>query len=105
MAQAADSQPQHESRTNLMPWPASVKTTAGNLLPIAPAFTVVLRGNDQRLKKVAEMFLENLRCQTGMLPLDFTILNSGDNHPEAQGRMILTPQRSFQQIHPGTRRR
>jgi hexosaminidase len=56
----------------LMPWPESVKLGSGQL-PISGSFTVRIRGEDPRLHKTAEIFLDDLRRHTGMLPLDFSI--------------------------------
>jgi hexosaminidase len=56
----------------LMPWPESMKLGSGQL-PISGSFTVRVRGDDPRLHQVAEIFLNDLRRHTGMLPLDFNI--------------------------------
>ena len=71
-----------ESRPlNLMPWPSEVKTAAGQM-PIDPSFSVALHGSDPRLKKTAEIFLEDMRRHTGMLPLDFSISDTpAQGHP------------------------
>src|SRR5579864_7815103 len=65
---------------NLMPWPADIKTTAGEMV-IDPSFSVILHGTDPRLKKTAEIFLNDLRRHTGMLPLDFSIAEAASGHP------------------------
>src|ERR1700746_861185 len=66
---------------HLMPWPSDVKTSAGQMV-IDPSFSVTLHGTDPRLKKTAEIFLEDLRRHTGMLPLDFSIAESpAPGHP------------------------
>jgi hexosaminidase len=74
-----------ESRAlHLMPWPSDVKTAAGQMI-VDPSFSVSLHGSDPRLKKTAEIFLEDLRRHTGMLPLDFSV----SDHPE-QGHPSLS---------------
>src|SRR5579864_1571774 len=66
---------------HLMPWPSDIKTSAGQMV-IDPSFSVILHGTDPRLKKTAEIFLEDLRRHTGMLPLDFSISeNPASGHP------------------------
>ena len=68
-------------RLNLMPWPSDVKTSNGEML-IDPTFSVSLHGSDSRLKKTAEIFLDDLRRHTGMLPLDFNIKDTTEQgHP------------------------
>jgi hexosaminidase len=54
----------------LMPMPASVQTKTGRLL-IDTSFTVGVSGHsDTRLQHAVELFLNNLRRQTGMTALD-----------------------------------
>src|SRR5215469_17037114 len=55
-----------------MPWPESLHLASGQL-PIGSSFTVRIRGDDPRLQKVAEIFLNDLRRHTGMQPLDFNV--------------------------------
>jgi len=58
---------------NLMPMPASVKTASGQLV-IDPSFSVAISGHTEpRLQRAVEIFLSDLRRQTGMLPLDMKI--------------------------------
>src|SRR5262245_58052611 len=58
---------------NLMPMPAKVQTGNGTL-PIDPSFSVSLSGySDARLSRAVDRFLDNLRHQTGMVPLDFKV--------------------------------
>ncbi|MCU1309920.1 MAG: Beta-N-acetylhexosaminidase [Candidatus Angelobacter sp.] len=69
------------SSLHLMPWPASVKTTASSQpLLIQTSFTVGLHNaSDPTLRRAVEIFLTDLRRHTGSLPLDFNISNdSGD---------------------------
>ena len=58
---------------NLMPMPASVKTASGQLV-IDPSFSVAISGHTEpRLQRAVEIFLNDLRRQIGMLPLDMKI--------------------------------
>lgn len=62
---------------HLMPLPSQVQVGDGQLV-IDPAFTVSINGtNDPRLQRAVDRFLAQLRRQTGMLPLDFKIGESG----------------------------
>jgi len=55
---------------NLMPTPASVEPGAGQLV-INPSFAVAVTGNTEvRLQHAVEIFMDHLRRQTGMLPVD-----------------------------------
>ena len=63
---------ENASTLNLMPWPASVKPSAGSL-PIEPSFTLVLKGSDSQLQGVAQIFLTDLRRHTGMLATNFHV--------------------------------
>ena len=66
---------QDGDRLNLMPWPASVKTSPGSSgLVIQNSFSVALHDNNPRLRKITELFLDDLRRHTGSLPLDFSIV-------------------------------
>jgi hexosaminidase len=75
---------QNVPRLNLMPWPSDITAFVGRMA-IDPKFSVSLRGSDPRLKKTAEIFLDDLRRHTGMLPLDFNITDTA-----APGRPSLT---------------
>jgi hexosaminidase len=68
---------QEPAKIHLMPWPASLKIGAGQLA-ISNSFSLAVRGGDPRLRKAAAIFLNDLRRQTGMLPLDFTVTDSAD---------------------------
>ena len=60
---------------NLMPMPSSVQMGSGQLV-IDPAFSVSVSGyTDPRLQRVVEIFLDDLRRQTGTLPLDFKMVD------------------------------
>ena len=73
---------------NLMPWPASLTMGSGQL-PIDTTFSVAIRDTDPHLRKTVDIFLDDLRRHTGMLPLDFSIADQADkakltihaNHP------------------------
>jgi hexosaminidase len=69
MPMAAQPQP----AVNLMPIPANLRMGAGRLV-IDPSFSVGISGNsDPRLQRAVERFLNDLRRQTGMLPLDMKV--------------------------------
>ncbi|MGA9040092.1 MAG: family 20 glycosylhydrolase [Terriglobales bacterium] len=61
---------------NLMPVPASLQMGTGQLV-VDPSFTVGVSGNrDPRLQRAVERFLNDLRRQTGMLPLDMQVADA-----------------------------
>src|SRR3989475_6318813 len=61
---------------NLMPMPANIKMGAGQL-GVDPSFSVAISGHKEpRLQRTVEVFLDHLRRQTGMLPLDMKISDS-----------------------------
>jgi hexosaminidase len=66
---------------HLMPWPANVKTAPGNgELVIETSFSVALPGNaDARLRKTVAIFLNDLRRHTGMLQLNFSVVEHAEN--------------------------
>lgn len=69
----------------LMPWPQNIKASSGQM-PLDNSFSVVLNDHaDPRLRKSVEIFLNDLRRHTGMLPLDFSI-STGQN----QGHSALS---------------
>jgi len=68
---------QEPAQIHLMPWPASLKIGAGQLA-ISNSFSLAVHGGDPRLRKAAAIFLNDLRRQTGMLPLDFTVTGSAE---------------------------
>jgi hexosaminidase len=75
MPQTAESQ----TPLHLMPWPANVKTGSGQLL-VQNAFSVGLRGDsDPHLRRAVEIFLSDLRHQTGSTAIDFSINNDPAN--------------------------
>src|SRR5580704_18682816 len=61
---------------NLMPMPAALQMQAGQLV-IDPAFSVGISGHsDAQLQRAVERFLDNLRRQTGMPPLDVKLTDA-----------------------------
>jgi hexosaminidase len=61
---------------NLMPMPASIKMGTGQLV-VDPSFSIAISGHKEpRLQRAVEIFLNDLRRQNGMLPLDMKISNS-----------------------------
>src|SRR5437868_6292144 len=69
---AAQTQP----AVNLMPLPANLRMGTGRLV-IDPSFSVAISGNtDPRLQRAIDRFLNDLRRQTGMLPLDMKVSDS-----------------------------
>ena len=61
---------------NLMPMPAKVQLGKGRLL-IDPSFSVTITGhNEPRLGGAVELFLSQLRRQTGMPPIDMKVTDS-----------------------------
>ena len=61
---------------NLMPLPAKVQTGSGQLL-IDPTFSVSIAGrHEARLDRAVEIFLIQLRRQTGMPPIDMKVTDS-----------------------------
>jgi hexosaminidase len=68
---------------NLMPMPASVQIRTGQLV-IDPSFSVGISGHsDVQLQRAVDRFLDNLRRQTGMTPLDMKITNA------AQAKLVI----------------
>jgi hexosaminidase len=61
---------------NLMPMPADIKIAAGQLV-VDSSFSVAISGHKEpRLQRAVEIFLSDLRRQTGMLPLDMKMSDS-----------------------------
>src|SRR3954451_2562359 len=64
---------QETTSLHLMPWPASVQTSQSQPLVIETSFSVSLgNGSDPSLRRMVEIFLNDLRRHTGSLPLDFS---------------------------------
>ncbi len=66
---------------HLIPLPANVKNAAGNgELVIETSFSVALPSNaDARLRKTVAIFLNDLRRHTGMLQLNFSVVDHSEN--------------------------
>ena len=61
---------------NLMPVPAKVQMGTGQLV-VDPKFSVSITGHHEaRLDRAVELFLSQLRRQTGMPPIDMTVTDS-----------------------------
>jgi hexosaminidase len=64
------------AQLSLMPMPASVRTKTG-LLVIDSSFSLGIRGSsDVLVQRAVGRFLDNLRRQTGMPPLDMTVTDA-----------------------------
>jgi hexosaminidase len=68
---AAQAQPQ----LNLMPVPSRVKMGTGQLV-IDTLFSVGIDSSDPQLQRAVDLFLQHLRTQTGMSPLDMHVANA-----------------------------
>lgn len=67
---------QSDSRISLMPLPAQMQMGSGQLV-IDPSFTVAITGHSEaRLQRAVEIFLDHLRVQTGMTPIDMKVVGS-----------------------------
>src|ERR1700680_3619602 len=70
------SEAQVRQSLNLMPMPAKTGLGSGQLL-IDPSFAVAIAGHKEaRLDRAVELFLIQLREQTGMPPIDMKLTNS-----------------------------
>jgi len=81
---------------SLMPMPASVQMKTGQMV-IDPSFTVEIQspGPDALLSRSVDIFLDNLRRQTGMPPLDMKIVDA------AQARLLIhrkSPSNAVQEL-------
>ena len=77
----------------LMPWPSNLKAQPGGELIIQTSFSVGLHNGDPRLRKAAEIFLNDLRRHTGSLPLDFSITNQ-----PAQAQLRIDSQHASKEV-------
>ena len=69
----AQSQSPPQTSLNLMPWPARLQIGSGQLA-VDSSFSVTLTGyKDARLQRAADRFLNDLRRQTGMGPLNMRV--------------------------------
>ena len=67
---------QPQAAVNLMPIPTNLRMGTGRLA-IDPSFSVAISANsDPRLQQAVERFLNDLRRQTGMLPLDMRVTDA-----------------------------
>ena len=70
------SEAQGPQSLNLMPLPAKVQMASGYLV-IDPSFSVSITGHKEaRLDRAVELFLDQLRRQTGMPPIDMKVTDS-----------------------------
>ncbi len=82
---------QMQSQFNLMPYPATVQVKTGQL-DIDPSFSVSVTGqSDARLQAAVDRFLMNLRRETGMLPLDFSVVKGGSAKLVIQAEQATAP--------------
>ena len=84
---AADSQ-----QVSLMPMPASVQVRTGHLV-IDSSFSVGISGHsDVNLQHAVELFLDSLRRQTGMPPLDMKVTDA------AQAKLVVHSERASKAV-------
>jgi hexosaminidase len=77
---------------SLMPMPASVQLKAGQLV-VDASFSVGISGySDAHLQRAVEIFLGNLRRQTGMPPLDMRVTDA------AQARLVIHSERTSKEV-------
>jgi hexosaminidase len=77
---------------NLMPMPANIKMGSGQLV-VDPSFSIAITGHKEpRLQRAVEISLNDLRRQTGMLPLDMKISDS------ATGTLLVHCQSGTKQV-------
>ena len=75
-----------------MPMPASVQMQTGQLV-IDPSFSVGISGHsDAQLQRAVERFLDNLRRQTGMPPLDMKVTDA------AQAKLVVHSERESKAV-------
>ncbi|HSS99824.1 MAG TPA: hypothetical protein VLK33_22470, partial [Terriglobales bacterium] len=61
----------------LMPLPSHFTAGSGQLI-VDPSFTVTISGKgDGRLERAVDRFSDQLRIETGMLPVNIKTVNSG----------------------------
>jgi hexosaminidase len=73
---------------SLMPMPASVQMKDGRLV-VDPSFTVGISGHsDGQMQHAVEQFLQDLRRQTGMAPLDLKVADA------AQAKLVVHSERA-----------
>jgi hexosaminidase len=80
------------AQLNLMPMPASVQLKTGQLV-IDSSFAVGVSGySDALLQRAVERFLNDLRRQTGMLPLDMKVTDG------AQAKLVVHCERASKAV-------
>ena len=81
-----------QRQLSLMPMPAAMQLKAGQLL-VDSSFSVGISGHsDVRLQHAVEIFLDNLRRQTGMPPLDMKMTDA------AQARLVVHSERASKDV-------
>jgi hexosaminidase len=81
-----------QGQLSLMPMPASVQMRTGQLL-VDPSFTVGINGHpDAFLQHAVELFLDNLRRQTGMPPLAIKMTDA------AQAKLVIRSEHSSKDV-------
>src|SRR2546428_4434266 len=75
-----------------MPMPANINMGAGQL-GVDPSFSVAISGHKEpRLQRTVEIYLDDLRRQTGMLPLDMKVSDSSTGtlliHAESRSKEV-----------------
>ncbi|MEY2413820.1 MAG: hexosaminidase [Acidobacteriaceae bacterium] len=86
------SQSQERPQLNLMPMPQSVRLGTGTLA-IDQSFSVAIKGyTDARLARGVNRYLDDLRRQTGMLPLDMKVVT------DAPASLIIHCDRASKEI-------
>lgn len=88
-------------KISVMPLPASVRIGTGKLV-IDPSFSVGISSNaDPLLQRAVNRFLEDLRRQTGMLPLDMKITDAANAifvvNVGQKEKAVADPRGNFQQ--------
>ena len=79
-------------RLSLMPMPASVQAKTGQLV-VDSSFSVGISGySDARLQRAVELFLDSLRRQTGMPPLDMQVTDA------AQAKLVVHSERAGKDV-------
>ena len=83
---------QPQPAVNLMPIPANLRMGTGRLV-IDTSFSVGISGNsDPRLQRAVERFLNDLRRQTGMLPLDMKLTEP------AKATLVIRAERAEKEV-------
>jgi hexosaminidase len=75
----------------IMPWPAHLQTGTGQLA-IDASFTVAVEGREARLQRSAERFVDQLRAETGVGPLNIKLVSGG------QGALVVHADHASKEI-------